>query len=105
MSRLQGAFGLLSVNGQSATQGSNRPPSLRNSTKNGNCPSGVAAALGSHSTCTRPPKVSAHRPTASGRYSTDDCSPAGCAGRASTGFDIPHAINQVAQLGKGPTAG
>ena len=45
-----GAFGLVSDNGQSATQASNRPPCFRKSMKNGNWPNGVTGAVASHST-------------------------------------------------------
>ena len=45
-----GAFGLLSDNGQSATQPSNNPPCFRYSMKNGSWPKGVTGAVASHST-------------------------------------------------------
>ncbi len=56
--RLSDAWLLWYVSGQSATQVSNRPLTLRNSMKTGNWPSGVTAAAGSHSTWIRPPNVS-----------------------------------------------
>jgi len=49
-SRLRGAFGLVNTSGQSATQPSNKPPCFRYLMKNGYCPSGVTAAVVSHST-------------------------------------------------------
>jgi hypothetical protein len=49
-SRLRGAFGLVSDNGQSATQPSNNPPCFRYSMKNGSWPKGVTGAVASHST-------------------------------------------------------
>src|SRR5262249_44510214 len=52
-------FGRLKVSGQSATQPANTAASLRYSNKNGSWPSGVTRPPLSHSTCTRPAKVSA----------------------------------------------
>src|SRR6202011_6084468 len=49
-SRLRGAFGLLSDNGQSATQPSNNPPCFRYSMKNGSWPKGVPGPVAPHST-------------------------------------------------------
>src|SRR5262249_25892404 len=72
-SRLRGAFGLVNNSGQSATQPSNKPPCFRYSMKNGNCPSGVTGAVGSHSIWTRPAKVLA----IADHSSTSGCSPTG----------------------------
>jgi hypothetical protein len=52
-------LGLVRNSAQLSAQGSNSPLTWRIWVKNANCPSGVTAAWGSHSTWTQPPKVSA----------------------------------------------
>lgn len=75
--RALGALGLVSTSGQPSTHGSNSPLTWRNAVKNRNCPSGVTAPSGSHSTCTRPAKVSTATGPAAGTKAVVSVSPVG----------------------------
>src|SRR5712672_729037 len=74
---------------------SNNPPCLRYSMKNGSCPSGVTGALLSHSTWTRPAKVSATTRPVDTLPTTAGSSPIGSLGITSRFVPIPYDNNDL----------